>query len=87
MDVHVLDHPFEALSVVVVPCAVTAALLRPQVDHLTREVGWVGHCGGHTERENHVHQLAVLVREVMVHPEEEEFVLAESVQRTERRPE
>ena len=87
MDVQILDHPFEALPVVVVPGAVATTLLGPQVDHLSGEVGRVGDRARHTEREDHVHQLAEVVREILIHPEEEELVLAECVQRSERSPE
>ena len=38
----VFDLPLEALSIAVVPGAVAAALLRPQVNHLTCEVTRVG---------------------------------------------
>ena len=85
--VHVLHHPLHALSVVIVPSAVTTALLGPQVDHLTSEIGRVCNNTTASEAENHVDKLAVLVAEVLVQPEEEELVFVECVEGAERGPE
>ena len=87
MNVHVVDHPLEALSVVIVPGAVTTTLLGPQIDHLSCVVGGVGHGGGDRETEDHVNHLAVIVAEVLVDPEEEPLVLVEGVEGHESGPE
>ena len=76
----VFDHPLEALSIVVVPGAVAAALLRPQVNHLTCEVGRIGNDATAGEREAHVDKLAVVVAEIIIHPHEEELVLIEGIE-------
>lgn len=85
--IHVFDHPLGALAVAVVPGAVTAALLGPEVDHGAGEVERVGQEGGHAEAEAHKERLAPVVSEVLVHPEEEELVLQERVERAESGPE
>ena len=83
----VFDLPLEALSIAVVPGAVAAALLRPQVNHLTCEVGRVGNDTTATEGEAHIDELAVIVAEIIIEPHEEELVLVEGVERAEGCPE
>ena len=50
----VFDLPLEALSIAVVPGAVAAALLWPQVNHLTCEVGRIGNDTTASEGEAHI---------------------------------
>ena len=83
----VFDLPLEALSIAVVPGAVAAALLRPQVNHLTCEVGRIGNDTTATEGEAHIDKLAIIVAEIIIEPHEEELVLIESVERAEGGPE
>lgn len=85
--VHVLDHPLEALTVVIVPGAVTTALLRPEVDHLAGEVSGICKDTAARKTESHVEQLAVFVAEVLVHPHVEELVFVECVESAEGGPE
>jgi len=80
VGIHILDHPLCALAVVVVPRAMATTLFGPQVDHLPNIVHRVCDCGGNSEGEGHVDCLAVVVWEVLVHPEEEPLVLVEGVE-------
>ena len=83
----VFDLPLEALSIAVVPGAVAAALLRPQVNHLTCEVGRIGNDTTATKGEAHIDELAVIVAEIIIEPHEEELVLIECVEGAEGCPE
>ena len=47
--VHVFNLPLEALAVLVVPCAVTTALLGPEIDHLASVISRVSNHGGNSE--------------------------------------
>ena len=85
--VHVLDHPLHALSVVIVPSAVTTALFRPQIDHLSSELGRVGNNTSDSEGASHEDGLHEVVTEVMIGPEEEVFVLVEGIEGAVSRPE
>ena len=64
-----------------------AALLRPQVNHLTCEVGRIGNDTTATKGEAHIDELAVIVAEIIIEPHEEELVLIECVERAEGCPE
>ena len=64
-----------------------AALLRPQVNHLTCKVGRIGNDTTDTKREAHIDKLAVIVAEIIIEPHEEELVLVEGVERAEGGPE
>ena len=78
--VKVLNHPFEAFSIVIVPGAVAATLLRPQIDHLSGEVGWVGYNGGDCEGSSHENSFHVLIAEVLIQPHKEVLILVERVE-------
>lgn len=85
--VHVLDLPLEALAVVIVPGAVTTALLGPKVNHLAGEVGGIGQDTSAGETERHVNKFAVFVAEVLIQPQKEELVFVECVESAECGPE
>lgn len=56
-----------------------ASFLGPDVHHFPGEVKGVSQERGHSERDRHVTCFNVVVAEVLVDPEEEEFILYEGV--------
>lgn len=69
LEFHVMQHPGEALSIAIIPCAETSSFLRPEIDHLSGVIGWVRHETGETEGGSHEYSLAYFVADVVVHPE------------------
>ncbi len=75
--VHILHLPFKALPVFIVPGAVAAALLGPQVYHLAGVVGRVRDNRCKRKRDAHVEGFDEVVVEVLVDPQEEVLVFVE----------
>ena len=65
----------------------TASFLGPQIDHCACEVKRVSDERCEAEADSHHAGLDVVVVEILVHPQEEEFVLCERVDCAERGPE
>ena len=80
LELHVVNHPGEALSIAIIPCAETSSLFRPEIDHLSGVVGWVRDEAGDCKGRSHEDGLADLVADVVVYPEQEELVLQENVE-------
>lgn len=80
LELHVMQHPGEALSIAIIPCAETSSFLWPEIDHLSGVIGWVRHETGESESGTHEHTLAYFVADVVVHPEQEELILQEDVE-------
>ena len=87
VHIHVLNHPLKASSVVVIPSAIASSLFWPQVDHLAGVVCWVGKCASSSKWPAHVQQFDIVIWEVMVNEQIEEFVLCPSVKSTVDGPE
>ena len=85
--VHVFNHPFHALSIVIVPGAVASSFLGPDINHFSCEVARVREDGSSCKSNTHHSCLDILVAEVIICPQEEEFVLHETVERAESYPE
>ena len=75
-----MNHPGEALSIAIIPCAETSSLFRPEIDHLSGVVGWVRDEACDGKGRTHEDCLADLIADVVVHPKQEELVLQENVE-------
>ena len=80
VELHVLDHPLEALSVTIVPGAETSSLLWPQVNHLSSHVSWVSNNRGKSEGQTHENCFDEVVTNIIVDPEQEELIFHENVE-------
>lgn len=65
----------------------STSFLGPDVDHLSCEIEWIRETSGSCKGDSEHAGLDVVVREVLIQPQEEEFILAESVQGAESCPE
>ena len=66
---HILNHPSEALSIIVVPGAETSSFLWPQVNHFSGVVGWIRNEGGNSEGHPHKDGFTHFITDIIVHPE------------------
>ena len=74
-----MQHPGEALSIAIIPCAETSSFFWPEINHFSGVVGWVRDETGNAESGSHEYGFAHFVADVVVHPEQEELVLQENV--------
>lgn len=87
VNLHILNHPSEGLSVVVVECAESSSFLWPEINHLSCGVSWISNDRGNEESNTQVSCLANVIADVIVHPKKEELVLQENVVEAESWPE
>ena len=66
---HIMQHPGEALSIAIIPCAETSSFFWPEINHLSGVVGWIRDETGNAESCSHEYGFAHFVADVVVHPE------------------
>lgn len=74
MELHVLDHPFPAISIAVIPSAVSSTLLWPDINHFSDVIGWVSQEGAPGERGVMEEELAPIIWDVVIYPQQEKLV-------------
>ena len=80
VELHVFNHPLEALSVTIVPGAETSSLLWPKVNHFSCHVCWVSNDGGNSKGHTHEYSFHKVVTNIIVNPEQEELIFQENVE-------
>ena len=69
-----MDHPSPAISIAVIPSAVSSTLLWPDINHFSDVIGGIGQEGAPKECGVMEEELAPIIWDVIIYPQHEKLV-------------